>query len=29
VMSCTKERTWAQLAAAELVQKLAAWDAHM
>ncbi len=29
VMSCIQERTYAQLSAGELVQKLAAWDAHM
>jgi hypothetical protein len=29
VLDCTKEKTYAQLSAAELVQKLAAWDAHM
>lgn len=29
VFDCGKEKVWAQLAAGELVQKLAAWDAHM
>jgi hypothetical protein len=29
VMSCVQERTYAQLSAGELVQKLAAWDAHI
>jgi hypothetical protein len=29
VLDCTKERTWAQLSAGELVQKLAEWDSHM
>ena len=29
VTSCVQERLYAQLSAAELVQKLAAWDAHV